>query len=372
MPYEIEFIGVGSEVKKDADAICFRWLDHRDYWNAVYKIGVFDGGFEAHGKKMVEHMNQYYFNSSDYYDKVIDCVFVSHSDQDHVIGIKTILENFKVKNLYMNRPWLYLDDLYDKVNDGRITKESLRKELRETYEAIADIEDMALERGVYIHEAFQGEKICDKLLIASPSKQFYLDLIVESAKTPLENNKTPLSMLYKGIKNYGYSLSETWNDELLREDAETSAENETSIILRGSIDTNDGFLLVGDAGIRALNKAMDYLDSIGEDVRYSISNYQIPHHGSRHNINPSTLNRMIGAKVAEGVTIEKYAVASVAKYSDHPRKMVTNAYIRRGVKTFKTDGEVIRHVHGNMPDRKWTSIEAIEFSRQVEKYDEDS
>ena len=98
MSYEVDFISVGSEVKQDADAICFRWLDGTDYWGRpTYKIGVFDGGFEAHGKKMVEHINQYYFNYSSNQNNVIDFVFVSHPDQDHTTGIKTILENFTVK-----------------------------------------------------------------------------------------------------------------------------------------------------------------------------------------------------------------------------------------------------------------------------------
>ncbi len=166
MSYEVDFIGVGSEAKKDADAICFRWLDGTDYCgSSIYKVGVFDGGFEAHGKKMVEHMSQYYFNSLDYRKKVIDFVFVSHPDQDHTIGIKTILENFTVRNLYMNRPWLYADELLDKVNDGRMTVESLHRKLRDTYKTIAEIEDIALEKEIAIHEAFQGDDLFKVMIL---------------------------------------------------------------------------------------------------------------------------------------------------------------------------------------------------------------
>ena len=56
--YEIDFIGVGDEVKKDADAITIRWKDD----NGDYKIAVYDGGLQAHGDKMVEHLNEYYFS----------------------------------------------------------------------------------------------------------------------------------------------------------------------------------------------------------------------------------------------------------------------------------------------------------------------
>lgn len=40
MAYEIDFIGVGSECKQDADAISFRWKEE----NGGYKVVVYDGG----------------------------------------------------------------------------------------------------------------------------------------------------------------------------------------------------------------------------------------------------------------------------------------------------------------------------------------
>ena len=64
MAYEIDFIGVNSEKStKDADAICMRWRSGVSFGGAAtYKIGVVDGGFEAHGDALVAHMNQYNFN----------------------------------------------------------------------------------------------------------------------------------------------------------------------------------------------------------------------------------------------------------------------------------------------------------------------
>ena len=152
MAYEIDFIGVNSEKStKDADAICMRWRSGVSFdGTATYKIGVVDGGFEAHGDALVAHMNQYYFNDElnikDITEKSVDFIVITNPDQDHTIGIKKVLENFSVKKIYMNRPWKYVDDLFDKINDGRITKESLARRLREKYKTIADIEDMAKEK----------------------------------------------------------------------------------------------------------------------------------------------------------------------------------------------------------------------------------
>ena len=274
MAYEIDFISVSAEkAAKDADAICLRWkVGYDRYDNPKYKVGVIDGGFNAHGEAMVEHMNMYYFDDADeeksLSDKIIDFIVVTHPDQDHTNGIINIIENFNVKKIYMNRPWLYIDDLFDKVNDGRITKESLKKRFKEKYKTIADIEDLAMKLNIPIYESFQGTTIEDKLLILSPSKEFYLQLIVESEKTPL-TEEVSLKNIYEKysciVKEKILSLSESWYGEMLRENITTSAENETSVVIRGIVD-DSGFLLTGDAGIRALTESMDYMEKIGENI----------------------------------------------------------------------------------------------------------
>ena len=168
MAYEIDFVGVGDECKKDADAIALRWKDL--FGN--YKIAVYDGGLQAHGEKLEQHLNQYYFDKDD--EKVIDYVICSHSDSDHTSGLKNILDKFEVQALYMNRPWLYVDDIWDKVKDGRITKDSLIRRLRDEYPYINDLEEIAQDKGIPIYEAFQGTVIDGKLRILSPSKNFLL------------------------------------------------------------------------------------------------------------------------------------------------------------------------------------------------------
>ena len=379
MAYEIDFVGVKADkCTKDADAICLRWkVGEKIDGTPIYKIGVVDGGFEAHGNEMVTHMNRYYFNDRECAkseaEKVIDFIVITHPDQDHTLGVKRILENFKINKIYMNRPWKYIDDLFDKVDDGRITKESLKKRLREKYKTIADIEDVAEEKKISICEAFQGTYVENEILILSPQKQFYLDLLVESEKTPFTENATLrqdglVSKIFSAVKEAALNVLETWNIETLREKEKTSAENETSVILRGKVD-GKGFVLTGDAGIRALDRAIKYMKSIGENPVLDISFYQIPHHGGRHNISPSILNKLIGEKVDNGVSRNKVAFVSVAQDSDHPLKMVTNAYIRRGVATYKTNGNVICHSNGKMPDRGWSSLSAIEFSDYVEEWD---
>lgn len=380
MAYEIDYIGVKADkATKDADAICLRWKTGIALNGMpIYKVGVIDGGFEAHGNAMIAHMNQYYFDDAEGVKskekKTIDFVVVTHPDQDHAIGLKQVLKAFDVKKIYMNRPWLYVDELFDKVNDGRITKQSLRERLRNNYETIADIENIAEENKIPIYEAFEGTYVENEILILSPEKQFYLDLLVESEKTPLQeqaafNQDGLFGRIANAVKAYIVNKFEDWDIETLRENEETSAENETSVVLRGLVE-GDGFLLTGDAGIRALNKAIDYMEQIGEDVISEISFYQIPHHGGRHNVSPSLLDRMVGQRVKKGATRNKTAYASVAEGSDHPLKMVTNAYIRRGVSTYETNANTICHHCGQMPKRGWTQLKMIEFADYVEEWDD--
>lgn len=380
MAYEIDYIGVKADkATKDADAICLRWKTGiARNGMPIYKVGVIDGGFEAHGNAMIAHMNQYYFDDAEgaksNEKKTIDFVVVTHPDQDHAIGLKQVLKAFDVKKIYMNRPWLYVDELFDKVNDGRITKQSLRERLRNNYKTIVDIENIAEENKIPIYEAFEGTYVENEILILSPEKQFYLDLLVESEKTPLQeqaafNQDGLFGRIANAVKAYIVNKFEDWDIETLRENEETSAENETSVVLRGLVE-GKGFLLTGDAGIRALNKAIDYMEQIGEDVISEISFYQIPHHGGRHNVSPSLLDRMVGQRVKKGATRNKTAFASVAEGSDHPLKMVTNAYIRRGVSTYQTNGNTICYHRGQMPERGWTQLKMIEFADYVEEWDD--
>lgn len=335
MAYEIDFIGI-SEESKDSDAIAFRWkVDEKNY-----KIGVYDGGIQAYGEALVDHLNKFYFDANQSQDdKVIDFVICSHSDLDHASGLKNILENFTVKVLYMNRPWLYIDDVWDKVSDGRITKNSLENRLKEKYKYIAELEELAEEKGIEIYEAFQGQSIENKITILSPTKEFYLDLMVESNKTPLvaENNSV-VGKIVKTICECVRNLIESWNDEKLRENMSTSAENEMSVVILGEMD-EESFLLTGDVGIRGLDKAIEYSESIGKAIIDNVKFLQIPHHGGRYNVSPSILNRMIGEIVDEGESINKTAFVSASKNSDHPLQMVVNAFIRRGVRVYKTKGK---------------------------------
>lgn len=361
MKYELEFIGVNEDTC-DADAICLRFFNEK---TGKYIIGVYDGGTKKHGEALVKHIKQYYFSADG--QSTIDFVVCSHTDQDHASGLSILFDEFRIEYLIMNRPWLYIDDLFDKVNDGRITKESLAKRLEDAYPFVKELEKKAIDNGVMICEGFQGTTISEVLRILSPTKDFFISLLVESNKTPLQDENKNLENMIKRVFTKLKSVWESWTDEMLREDVSTTPENEASIVIFGDMG-DESFLLTGDGGLRALEHSIDYASFIGIKTN-GIKVHQIPHHGGRHNVSPSLLDSLLGSKVDSDTLPSKMAFVSVGKGTDHPRKMVTNAYKRRGVEVYVAREKVIRHSH-NMPNREgWVAAEITPFYDEVEDWD---
>ena len=360
MPFEIDFLS-NSNVKQDADAICFRF---RTNTALPYCICVFDGGTAEYAESIKEHLTKYYGNPS-----VIDYVFCSHPDQDHASGLKDVLESYTVRHLVMNRPWLYAKDLYPKVKDGRITEQSLERQLRESFPYAEALEKVALNKGITILDAFEGRSIENCLRILSPSRQFYLDLLAESPKTAEMDARGALHVFARDLASKVLNLiRETWKKESLREDVSTTAVNESSIVLLGQLDEN--VLFTGDAGIRALNNAIEYASRLGISLKDKVTFYQIPHHGGRHNVCSSIMDRLVGSIVEEGADASKSAVVSAAKDSDHPKKMVVNAFIRRGCSVTTTKGRNILHHSPGIVRDGWNTAKQEGFSIEVEDWDE--
>lgn len=360
MKYEIDFIGVNKE-GKDADAICFRYFNDNDN---KYHIGIYDGGTTDYGVEMKDHIEKYYkSNNYRFYSMFAfthrSCVWVNRN-------IKCIYS----KKVYMNRPWLYKDELFELVKDGRIRIDSLEERLRKSYKYIEKIETICNEKNIKIEEAFEGVIIDNRFRILSPTKQFYIDLLSESNKTPEmeKEQKSLIEKAYNSVRKVIKMLKEIGMPDSLREDVETEAENETSVIMYGDMEEQD-FIFVADAGIRAINKAMDYMETVGIDYK-KINIYQIPHHGSKHNVSPSLLNRLLGNIASEGMEDGRIAFALVSKNSEHPKRMVTNAYKRRGVRVFETKGKTICHSHKTLEREGWNSTTPVEFYEEVEEWDD--
>lgn len=356
MNYEIDFLPVGNG-DTSGDAIAIRYGKDKDY-----KIMVIDGGTQESGQALVNHIIKYYETDS------VDYVVNTHPDQDHASGLSVVMEQLKVGELWIHRPWLYVDEIIHHFKDQRMTEGSLKEKLKEKFSASYELEKLAKEKGVDIFEPYQGKQI-DEFRVMSPKKDWYLHtLIPDFNKTP-EKKLESLPTL-DSARNFARTIVESFNIETLKEDGETSADNESSVILHTEFN-NKGIMFTGDVGIQALKKAVDYYDKdatvISDDIYKKLKFIQVPHHGSRRNVSPSILDRLLGKK---GQSQNKTAFISAGEYSTkHPKKIVINALIRRGCKVCVTQGSAMRHRH-KMPDREgWHSITPLEFSDEVEGYD---
>lgn len=362
MDYEIDFIGVPDD-KQDSQAVCLRFKNGGGQYTTI----VYDAGFTSGGEEMCAHLKRYYSNGD---RPCIDYLFCSHSHDDHIGGVVHLIENCDVRRIFFNAPWDCIDELYNRITDRRKTRTSLDRLLREKYSGLDSIEKLANDRGIPLFNSFvESIEVPDVVSVLSPTKDFYIEQTCrENAdifQVPEKSESDSRAMMLSKVR-------EDWDMELLREDVSTSAENETSLILDFDFE-NERVLMTGDAGPLALTKAIENSESmLASDIK-EVAVYQIPHHGSRHNVTPSILNRLVGPileKESAVMQTKKVAFACTASTSDHPKEMVTNAFIRRGCAVYATNGSTIRHYHGNMPSRTgWTPVRKVDFADYVEPWD---
>ncbi len=369
--YEVEFHPVG-DASKAGDAISIRYT-----YGQGHGIIVVDGGTDDSGKALVDHIKQYYGEGA-----VITHAVSTHPDSDHACGLRAILKNFKVQNLWVHGLWHHAEELRPFFKDKRWTALGLATSIRESYPVIEELMTLAAEQGTTIYEPFQGATI-GPFTVLSPSRYAYLRLVPQFRKTPevdldaIRNDQmflegarkiSVLDMLLEKAAKAIEWIDEQWDIELLREGATTAAENESSTILFGQFGDRS-VLLTADAGVNALRWAQDFADAKGLDWS-SLVLIQVPHHGSRSNVTPSTLNRLLGSKVADASVFRGTAIASVPRDDEkHPRKMVVNAFKRRGWTVYKTQGVYFRKFSSGYPRAGEVSATPFDWFAKVEQYD---
>lgn len=354
---EIDLLPVG-EGEHSGDAIAIRWKE-----NDQYKVLIYDGGTSDYGEALVNHVKTYF--GTDYVDYVVN----SHPDNDHAGGLLYVMENLKVGELWMHRPWEYSAQIRDYFHDGRMTDESLAARLKQKMSAAYKLEKAAEERGISVYEPFAGSRI-GAFTVLSPTQDRYVhDLVPAFEKSPeLKKAESVVEYAFDMLKAAASYVADVWDKEYLPETVTTSAENESSTILFAQSDT-DGFLLTGDAGIESLRACAEYATSIGIDLPQKVTFVQIPHHGGRHNVSTDTLNMVLGPPVAgQNAASTRFACASAAaKAPTHPKRVVTNAFIRRGFSVGQTKGQTVCH-RRNMPAREgWVPISYVPFYSEVEE-----
>lgn len=362
MGCEVDFLPVGDG-KRSGDAIAVRYgnlFGEREEQTVV----VVDGGFQASGEALVEHINNYYDTNT------VDIVVSTHPDADHTSGLSEVLEKMDVGQLWMHKPWEHADEIANSLADRRFTERGISQKLARALEDARDLEKIANRKGIPIIEPFAG--LTDGtgcLSVIGPTEEYYESLLPDFRSTGVQKAAAEATFMSR-VLEAGIGLlakvAESWGVETLTDDGETSAENNSSVILRLTVEDRN-LLLTGDAGMPALTNAADWMEFILGVAPAEWWAMQVPHHGSKRNVGPTILNRIVGPKLnTPASNICAFVSACKDGEPKHPAKKVTNAYLRRGAPVHATKGST-KHYGFGAPDRGWSTSVPLPFYDEVDE-----
>lgn len=367
MEYEIDFLPVGDG-ERGGDAICLRYGNIIGARNE-YVVIVIDGGTNESGNAIVEHVKKHYGTQQ------VDLVLSTHPDGDHCCGLAVVLENLKVGCLWMHKPWEHAEDIRNLFKCGRITDTSLRENLKKALENAHDLYELAVKKNIPVVEPFSDTITAGpQVFVLGPSKSFYQSLLPHFRETPQpkyepSSLQKTLHAALEAAKDSIKWVAENWGIETLTDPDPylTSFENNSSVILCLKIDDNI-FLLTADAGVEALEEAHKKAESLGIDLKKA-KLIQIPHHGSRRNVGPTILDKIVGPRLLAEAHL-KTAFVSAPKNGDpkHPSRRVLNAFKRRGAGVVPTQGSAKCLPSKGAPQREgWSSVSPLPFYVEVEE-----
>lgn len=372
MSCEVEFMPVGTG-SRPGDAIIVRYGTP-----TVYHLILIDGGDAASGENIVTHIRQH-FGSNAYINHMV----LTHSDMDHASGLREVLRQVRVLNLWLHIPWLHARQAIGLFQDKRWTADGLEAHIRDQYDVISEIVRLAREQRANIYHPFTGADV-GPFRVMSPTEYNYLHLLPQFDRTPAPDipllQASGMWLGYSGIRSAASSLvdrlmarvqrwlPETWMIEHLRDGGVTSPSNETSVILYGVFSNAGRILLTGDAGINALTWAADYATARGHPLQ-QFACVQVPHHGSRRNVGPTILDRVVGPVQPAGTQTFNAYISAPPNDDTHPRRMVVNAFTRRGARVYATQGVPTVFWGGFMPRLGYIPATPLVLSPEVDDYD---
>ena len=190
------------------------------------ELVIYDCGCEDYANWVISYMKEHN------YSKVK--VVLSHNDDDHFKGIPILVEKDKTSEITTVLLLKYVDKLLDIIDDGRKNRESLKRQILDTYDNIAQLS------GNNLKDAFEHIEISDGIKISGPGKAYILDAAAKG-------------------------LDSTEGDTIDR----STITNATSIHLEITLD-NKKILLTGDSSFESV------MTENLEDFKV----IQLPHHGN--------------------------------------------------------------------------------------------
>ncbi|MYE05572.1 MAG: MBL fold metallo-hydrolase [Bacteroidetes bacterium SB0662_bin_6] len=353
MSFELDIHAVGQG-QSSGDAITLRF---GELGTPHQKVVVVDGGYQADGEALVDFIPRVYGT------RTIDLMISTHPHSDHVGGLRPLLESLDVRELWMHRPWTRSHSIHTYITDGRVTHRSLTDRLQQSFRQAHELEQLAIEKRVVVREPFAGVMLGNEIIVAGPTEDYYASLMAS-----FDDDQRAASLgetLMRGVRAAVRRLVESWDDEALvepDEDAVSPVNNSSAILY---LNLEELILLTADAGVPALRRALDVLTlaQLSTDFRW----FQLPHHGSKRNLGPSILNRLLGRPF--GAESNKWGIVSAATDGrpKHPSQRVINAVRRRGAKVQSTSGQnILLQSDDALPRPGYHPLATLEFVSEYE------
>ena len=190
------------------------------------ELVIYDCGCEEHARRVVQYMDTHGFKKA----KLV----LSHNDADHFDGIPYLIEHGVLSEVYTLLLLKYKDELLDRVNDKRRTRESIANRIAEIYNNI-----YSLSAQVELKDIFTDTAVSAGVSIPGPGKEYSLNAVakrIDSRESDLIDKETIV--------------------------------NAVSTQLSVDFGSGNRLLLTGDSSFTAI-----------EDSVKSHSAIQLPHHG---------------------------------------------------------------------------------------------
>ncbi len=318
--YEIDMLKVGA-----ADACLIHFFDDFGYSYVV----LIDAGNYADGKTVSN------FVQARYGTKTIDLAICSHCDKDHFGGLVYLLEdmsNRPFSSVSINELWVNDPGKHVSVGDVKYyrSQQNAEKEARSVYTLPngKNLFDVLGKVNVSVKEAFSDYVFTafDGVIeVLGPTKDYY-----ENKAFSFRNKLEPIEKTYSDADRLDDSYDNGTVKSKTLDDAsdDSSAHNQTSILILFSPGDGRKFYFPGDAGREAFD---NMINEDREKIR-DITWLKVPHHGSRGNMNCAMINWMNPS----------YAYVSCEDYDKWLDKLIVRVLKRKGSSVAST------HVSGNM------------------------
>ena len=163
-------------------------------------------------------------------------MILSHNDSDHFDGILKLVEENKVEKVYTVLLLKHVDELLKKIDDGRKTRESIKRQIIDRYSNIA----LLGKKGI-LEDTWSISEIISGVQVVGPSEEYMLKAFAKELDT---------------------TEGDTINSETI--------VNATSVQVSIEIGNKGKLLLCGDCSFAAIEDKVTLYDAI-----------QLPHHGKK-------------------------------------------------------------------------------------------